>query len=403
MSPLRFHTEEIEVTSDLISLAPSGAGLIWLRGGTGIVGWGEAARLDIDEVDPFSAAGRWVDELFQDAEISGVTGPPGVGPVAFTSFAFDPSTHPSVVIVPATMVARIGDRAWRTSVAGAEAPERVAEIAPEKIRYGGASVDEVAWLEAVDRAVGKIKAGSLDKVVLARDLMVWSKEPLDQRVLCRRLAERFPGCHTFAVDGLIGASPEPLLTRTGSEITSLTLAGSAARGSDEASDDALGEGMLRSPKDLDEHRLAVDSVRTAFSDVCSDMEIDEEPHLLKLANVQHLASGARGTVLPEVSTFEVLARLHPTAAVGGTPTREAIEMIRELEAMDRGCYAGPVGWIDPRGDCEFAIALRCAELSGSRARLFAGNGIVAGSIPEAELEETRVKLRAMRSALGDPS
>lgn len=164
-------------------------------------------------------------------------------------------------------------------------------------------------------------------------------------------------------------------------------------------DEQAGRELLRSHKDRWEHELAVRFVRDTLTRCCSELWVDPEPSLLRLANVQHLATNIYGLLTEPMSAVELAGRLHPGAAICGTPTREALELIRELEGMDRSHYAAPVGWMDAGGDGEWAIALRCAELFGTRARLFAGAGIVDESDPESELEETRLKLRPILSAL----
>jgi menaquinone-specific isochorismate synthase len=190
-----------------------------------------------------------------------------------------------------------------------------------------------------------------------------------------------------------------LVRRRGLDVESLVLAGSAARGRDAAADGRLGFDLLHSAKDLDEHRPALESVRSVLSEVCSQLGSDAEPFLLKLPNVQHLATKLWGRLASPLSALELAGSLHPTAAICGTPTTVARELIHSLEGMERARYSGPVGWISASGDGEWGIALRCAELNGGRGRLFAGSGIVKGSLPEAELEETRLKLRAMQAAL----
>jgi menaquinone-specific isochorismate synthase len=241
----------------------------------------------------------------------------------------------------------------------------------------------------------------LEKVVLARDLFVWAKEELDNRLLAARLAHRFPECFVFVHETLVGATPELLVRRTGDVVESLVLAGTARRDPLAHGDAMVGEALLSSEKDGREHLLAVESVTGVLENVCHDLTVDDAPSLLKLANVQHLATRVTGRLSRPLSALELAGRLHPTAAVCGTPRADAGRMIRRLEGIERGRYAGPVGWVDALGDGEFGIALRCAEVHGTRARLFAGAGIVAESTPEAELEETRLKLRAMQSALGD--
>jgi menaquinone-specific isochorismate synthase len=242
--------------------------------------------------------------------------------------------------------------------------------------------------------------------VLARDLIVAADEPLDPRRLLRRLAARFPDCWTFAVDGLLGATPELLLRRTGRELSARVLAGTVPRGAG-ADDDRLAAALLGSAKDRAEHELAVDSLVSALQPYCTSLTAPVEPELLTLANVRHLATDVTGTQArtgprSRAGLLELIGAVHPTAAVGGTPTAEAVAVIGQLEAMDRGRYAGPVGWLDANGDGEFGLALRCAEISPAdpcTARLFAGCGIVAGSDPAAELAETQAKFAAFQAAL----
>jgi len=179
------------------------------------------------------------------------------------------------------------------------------------------------------------------------------------------------------------------------------LAGTTGRSTDEAEDAALGAALLDSSKERAEHRYAADSVREVLAPITDVLHHDDTPRLLRLDNVQHLATTFRGTLSGDATSLQIAAALHPTAAVGGTPREGAVAMIAELEGMERGRYAAPVGWTDLDGDGEWGIALRCAELDGARARLFAGVGIVVDSLPEAELEETRLKLLAMQTALGE--
>jgi menaquinone-specific isochorismate synthase len=357
---------------------PSTGGYAWIRG-RGIFGWGEDARI-YPGTGPqrFDRAAAKLEEHF-------ATHPEDV---AFASFTFDERSEDSSVVVPERLV--VVDHPVRdtASVDGGD-----------RIRYAGSSITEVQWLEAVDVAVKRIEEGVLDKVVLARDVHVWSKSALDVRVLAARLAHSFPECYTFIHGDLVGATPELLVRRNGMRIESRVLAGTIRRGIDRAEDEALGSELLASAKDAGEHGFAVESVTEVFDSICSEFEVEPHPALLKLANVHHLATWVRGGLKQPLTALEIAGLLHPTAAVCGTPPDAAMDAIRELEGMDRGRYGGPVGWVDGKGDGEFGIALRCAEVGGTRARLFAGNGIVSGSLPEDELEETRLKLRAMQSAL----
>ena len=209
-------------------------------------------------------------------------------------------------------------------------------------------------------------------------------------------------CWTFHIDGLFGATPEMLVRRERGLVTSRVLAGTIRRTGDDTHDLALAGQLARSSKDLEEHEYAVRSVAEALAPYCSSMNVPESPFVLHLPNVMHLATDVAGVAAESGGTvLELAAALHPSAAVGGTPTKLAVEMIRELEGMDRGRYAAPVGWMDASGDGEFGIALRSGELDGTTVRLFAGCGIVANSDPEAELAESQAKFVPVRDALSE--
>jgi menaquinone-specific isochorismate synthase len=341
--------------------------------------------------------------VFDAADVEDEVRSGGTGPLAFGSFTFDPLNERSVLVVPEVVVGHRGGRAWMTTVGSATPPASNGIPANDdhdfKIRYAGSSISEVAWLEAVSEAAAAVGRGDLEKVVLARDVRIWSKTPFDLGVLVARLAARFPECFTFSCEGFVGSTPELLVRRSGDDVGSLVLAGSAPRGSTPEEDAELGAGLLRSEKDLAEHEPAVRSVVEILEPRCSSLQVPDEPELLRLQNVQHLASRVEGELNEPLTALELAALLHPTAAVCGLPRRDALEHIRKAEGLDRARYAGPVGWVDARGDGEWGIGLRCAEIDGARGRLFAGAGIVADSVPEKELEETRLKLRAMMSAL----
>jgi menaquinone-specific isochorismate synthase len=380
----------------------------WLHGGDGLAGWGEAARLTLPAgADRFTAGEKWLRELFDGAEVADEVQVPGSGPVAFGSFTFDPVSDGSVLVIPRALLGRRAGQAWLTTITDGSRPVAGAQSAaarqpvavPAEVRWNDGSLTAPQWEQAVAAAVARIRAGELRKVVLARDLHAVASEPIDVRLLLARLAGRHPDSYVFACAGLVGATPELLVRREGPAISSLVLAGTVARGGTPAADAALSSVLLESAKNAEEHRYAVDSVRDVLTPLCADLEIAAEPSLLRLADVQHLATPVRGTLAMDRSALALAAALHPTAAVCGTPTETAMELIRELEGMDRGRYAGPVGWVDARGNGEWGIALRCGEIGGSRARLFAGCGIVADSQPPSELAEAQAKFRPMRLAL----
>jgi menaquinone-specific isochorismate synthase len=258
-------------------------------------------------------------------------------------------------------------------------------------------------VQAVESAREAIREGRLDKVVLSLQVLEVAASPFDLRRVVRRLAEDYPQCFTFAFESLVGASPELLVRREGRSVRSVPLAGSTRRGATGDEDAELGRRLLASRKDRWEHDLAVVTVVESLHPICRTLKIDPEPSVLRLANVAHLATEVVGELGGDPTALEIAGAVHPTAAVCGTPTRKALALIRALEGANRGRYAGPVGWVDARGDGEWAIALRCAALSGTTARLYAGAGIVSGSDPQAELEEARLKLRPVRSALDLPA
>ena len=403
----------------LVRRLPPGPSLAWLSGDDGLVGWGEAARME-PEVSPtdttptdnsrIARAARWFTSLLEHTEVEDEVNLPGTGLVTFGTFTFAPTSPGSALIVPRVIVGRRGDRTWLTTITDepGEHPEEL--LLPTRVprpigplRWRPGSLTPREWMDVTARTIRRIRAGELDKAVLARDVYAEADEPMDVRVLLDRLRVRFPGCFTFSVDGMVGATPELLLRVQGREFTSLVLAGTRARGQDAESDRLLGQEMMDSAKDVEEHGLAVDSLRVAMEPLTEELTIPARPHLLTLANVQHLATDAHARLSPRVSALDAVAALHPTAAVGGTPTESAMRLIAEVEGMDRGGYSGPVGWLDGAGNAEWGIALRGARVEGHRARLYAGCGIVAGSDPEAELAETEAKFRVMREALTDPA
>jgi menaquinone-specific isochorismate synthase len=401
-SGLTVKTVKVPNPGDLLTRLPAPAASAWIHEGDGLVGWGEAARLTLPAgADRFAAGEQWLAELFDDAGITDDVGLPGTGPVAFGSFTFDPASGGSVLIVPATIVARRGGVSWLTTITGPGVRPHVSSAAypPAEVRWSDGSLTAPQWEQAVTAAVARIKAGQLRKVVLARDLHASASQEIDIRVLLARLAGRAPGCYTFACSGLVGATPELLIRREGRDVSSLVLAGTMGRGGSQADDAALSAALLGSAKDAEEHQYSVDSVRDLLAPHCAQLAVDPAPFLLRMADYQHLATKVSGVLDAETSALALAASLHPTAAICGTPTQTALELIRELEGMDRGRYSGPVGWVDYRGNGEWGIALRCGEVSGGRARLFAGCGIVAGSQAGAELAETETKFRPMRRAL----
>ncbi|HJU57735.1 MAG TPA: isochorismate synthase [Actinomycetota bacterium] len=339
-------------------------------------------------------------------------------PVAVASIPFDDAV-PAESIVPARTAVRVdpgetwlvevgSDAAARPSV-GRErwAGRTLPHEAFEEIRLRpDPEPDEYA--EAVARATTRIRSGELRKLVLARTMLVDAGRTLDPKQLLWRLRATDPDCYAFAAPQphaangavLVGATPELLLRRRGQVVEATPLAGSSQRFGDPSRDRASADRLFASSKDREEHAVVVEDVARILRAFCDDLVHPHEPELLGTANVWHLATPFHGRLHdPAVTALELVGALHPTAAVCGMPREVARETLEELEPIERGGYAGPVGWMDAAGDGEWAIALRCAEITRSTARLFAGAGIVADSVPEAEVDETERKFRALLDAL----
>jgi len=319
------------------------------------------------------------------------------------------SDDESVLVVPEVVVGRRGDAAWVTTIStDATLPAANEPIEPQpepadpgEVTFSDGDLSADHWAAAVEEAVGRINSGDLDKVVLARSVQAAAYGRIDPRWVFTRLAEDYDTTWVFAVDGLVGATPEMLVRLERGLVTSRVLAGTIRRTGDDSHDLALAGSLARSSKDLEEHDYAVRSVADALADHTSSINVPDSPFVLHLNNVMHLATDVAGVVDDDSTSLGLAASLHPSAAVCGTPTRDADRVIAELEHMDRGRYAGPVGWMDASGDGEWGIALRCGSYDTPNAlRLYAGCGIVAGSRAEEEVAESVAKLLPMRTALG---
>jgi len=408
---------------DLLPAAETGSDLVsWVRRGDGLVGWGTAALVRTSGPTRFADAAKWWSEVVARASVTDEVAEPGSGLVSFGSFAFADAPGDSVLVVPSVVVGRRGPTTWVTTV---ESVDRTADFAPVTadsaamavagadstvLRANSATFSEFdgeRWMSVVADAVERINRGDLEKVVLARDLIATLAEPIDVRAPLTRLADTYPMCWTFHVDGLFGATPELLVRRERGLVTSRVLAGTLHRsvggrtGDDEAHDLILAATLARSSKDLEEHEYAVRSVADALDPHCSSMNVPESPFVLHLPNVMHLATDVTGVARDDRTSLQLAEALHPSAAVGGTPTNDAVALIAQIEGMERGRYAGPVGWMDGTGDGEWGIALRSAEiLDPTTVRLFAGCGVVGSSVPADELAESNAKLIPVREALG---
>ncbi|HEX4107667.1 MAG TPA: isochorismate synthase [Solirubrobacteraceae bacterium] len=394
---------------------------------------GEASRIEARGADRFAAAARQWRELIGRGLFDPPQGAGPEGPLALGGFAFAPhggrDPHWSgfdsgSLVVPEVALSRCGSRVSMTLTAlvspddtaeeraralservGAlrERPLPLLDPAPVARSRVVSAMPPEHYEEAVARAVERIGAGTLEKIVLAREVQVHGSVAHDPAGVIAVLREEFPTCFVYLVGrgerAFLGASPELLVRREGLRAATLALAGSTRRSSDPAVDAHLGEQLLRSDKNRGEQAIVARRIEQALRPVSVWVTAAPEPTLVRVANIQHLATPVRAQLHEPIDVLDLLARLHPTPAVGGEPGPTAARMIPALEGLDRGWYAGPVGWTDASGDGEFCVALRCALLAGPLARCYAGAGIVHDSEPASELAETEIKLQAMLPVL----
>ncbi|WP_240773801.1 isochorismate synthase [Plantibacter sp. M259] len=406
-SSLVAQTVAIDDPRQLLPFADQTSPLLWVRKGHGLVGLGEALRLEFSGPDRFTrAAAAWRD-VCAAAVVTDEVRRPGTGLVAFGTFAFDDeSSATSVLIVPRTIIGRYPDASFITRVSLGDDAEDVDPVTtaygPEyRIQLTPGVQSREGYLDSAERAIARIQAGGLSKVVLARDLAGHLPAEADRRRVLHDLALGYPDCWTYAVDGFIGSSPETLVRVDRGAVSARVLAGTISRGPDAESDHDQAVALTTSAKDQGEHQFAVQSVLTALQAHSPHLRRSEVPFTLKLPNLWHLATDIDGRLSDGSSSLDLMDGLHPTAAVAGTPTRDAVALIRELEPFDRGRYAGPVGWVDASGDGEWAVALRCAQIApDGDITAYAGCGIVADSDAATELVETKMKFRPIVEAFG---
>lgn len=377
----------------LTSLLPASGGAAWLGERRSMVGFGRALTLESASVDAVGEVRR----AWSRAAAPGR----GPAPVLFASFAFR-SPARSVAFVPTLTVIDEAGARWAITAGIGGAPEPLAAVeealvrgerpvaVPDGLSCGHGSMSRHRWRDSVRAMAQRLRGGCADKAVMARDMTVRCSRGFDERFLVERLGVLYPSTWRFCVDSLVGASPEMLVSCGGGSVASRVLAGTCAPGD--------GEFLASSGKDLREHALASESVSSIVRGLCGAVST-RGPFLLELPNVVHLATDVRAR-LGDAHLLDLVAALHPTAAVCGTPRQAAIRLIEELEDTERGRYSGPVGWVDSAGDGEFAIALRCGLVEGTRLRVFAGAGIMPDSDPDAELAETEAKMRPLLDALG---
>ncbi len=338
--------------------------------------------------------------------------------LAVGGFAYRPDRDPGgawsgfpalLLRVPALAVMRRRGRTFVT--ASTPDAEALLDIGSTAVRAPGARTlsitplrNPLAWTAAVESAAARLRGGEAEKVVLAREVLARGDGVVSAGMVVRGLRAAYPSCFTYLIAGadgtaFAGASPELLIRRSGNHAFSQPMAGSVARGATDAEDDRLGRQLSLSAKDRSEHRLVSKFVMDALRPLSSAVSA-REPEVARFTNIQHLATSVEAKLsAPAADALTLAAALHPTPAVGGWPRVAAYLLIDELESMERGWYAGGVGWIDGRGDGEFAVALRCGLLWEDGARLYAGVGVMPDSDPARELEETELKFKALLTAL----
>ena len=402
-------------------------------GGAALAALGCARALEAAGAHRFEEVAAAWRRLAANAVVDGAGGIAGAGLVAVGGFAFDDdggsAAHwhgfaPASLLVPDLAIAR-RDGAVRLTIALLARPDdtvedlvarartRVAELrmaslplldpSPVAPAHVESAMPPEHYVGAVERAVERIRAGELEKVVLAREVLVRAATRHDAGAIHGVLREAFPACYGFCIGrgerAFVGATPELLVRRRGMRATTLALAGTTRRSADPAVDEHLGEQLMRSAKERAEQAIVTRRIERALRPLAVWVTVASEPVVVRVANVQHLATPIRAQLRDSVDALALVATLHPTPAVGGEPTAAAVEMIPALEGFDRGWYAGPVGWVDVDGDGEFCVALRCALLDGAGARCYAGVGVVAESTPTSELAETDAKLEALLPVL----
>lgn len=407
-------TLPVEYSDSIVEILSQDSPLLWWKRGEGFIGIEECARYTFSGPSRFTdASALWAD-IVSTAVVADSVNLRGTGLISISTFAFsDHSPTHSTMIIPHYIVGRTDGVTWFTRIRQAGDPGEIltavlaqqtitdlmARKATEATPLSFTSDDHDLFTGKVEKALSRIAAGDVEKIVLSRTQRATVSPRFDLRPALRHLAESYPDCWTFSVDGFFGSSPETLINVTGGHFTAKVLAGTAPRGTDSASDTQMASDLASSSKDLDEHGFASRSVYKALDPLVSQLSMSDAPYTLKLPNVWHLASDIAGELSPDVSSLNIVKALHPTAAVAGTPTSHAVTLISEIEGFDRGRYAGPVGWMGANGDGQWAIGLRCAQLFGDHVEAYAGGGIVSDSIPEKEYVETEMKFKPVLEAL----
>ena len=388
-----------------------GDGYLFVRDGVGVAG--RDAIQTVSEQHALSFLNSISASRLTDSSIS------NCGPILFSLVPFSP-LQPAEFILPRIVFRKTDDEATTVTLIGeteddltddklavaVEAAITTPPPRPHSNSYRVAPKTAVGhYLDAVVQARDAVRAGSLKKAVIARDIEVHADDPIDVHAILLRLRASFGSSYRYCVNNIIGASPELLVSVQGSTVRSHPLAGTAPRTGDQETDKRLADELVASTKNQIEHRIVIDMVHDTLLPFCSYLDWESEPSVVTVANVQHLGTAIEGALTdPPSHVFSLVRALCPTPALGGHPTSEALAFIEKVEGLNRGYYGGAVGYMDSRGDGVFAVTIRCAEMSADKraARLFAGGGIVADSDPYAELAETQAKFQAMLSAIVRP-
>jgi menaquinone-specific isochorismate synthase len=399
---VQVNTSRLGAHLPLLDLLPDPNPLAWVRNGEGLVGWGVYATTKVKGPNRFEDARKWWHQQLDTFNINNEVHGPGPGPVLFTSFSFDENEE-SELVIPQVIVGKRNQSTWITWIGNQTQPkllERVSVNLLPKINWRESDIE--AWKEKVRTAVTEIQEDLLDKVVLAREIIADAETQVDPRTVIRNLAKEYPGTWVYANNGLVGATPELLIRLSNSMVVSRVLAGTISKTGDDQKDLALAASLARSSKDLEEHEYAVRSVADALSPFCSSTNVPDAPFVLHLSNVMHLATDVTGAIKEGHKVFDIfaiLSKLHPSAAVCGTPTAIASQLIKRIEGINRRRYAGPIGWVDAKGEGEQGIALRCGFIQGNQVHAYAGCGIVAGSDAAREVAESQAKFLPIINAL----
>lgn len=406
------HVRTVRVTDpvDLAAHVPAEASAVWLRHGQGMVARGQAWSVSTAGADRFAQASAAFRELAARALVRDEVGRRTSGLVALGTFSYaDSSQRPSTMLVPhAVLGVEAGEAFLTVTAVGAEPelPEHWQDLFPATAQPDSLQITVEAdhtpleYQQLVADAVAAVAAGDAEKVVLSERSTVTAETAIQPSVLAARLSRLYPSCWVYRIGDVVGASPEMLAQTEDARVDSRVLAGTRPVADGGELEDADRAAFHRDPKERSEHAFAVDSVVQRLAAVAERIEASAEPYVLRLPGLEHLASDVSAVLRPGVTSLDVAARLHPSAAVSGTPREQANAIIARLEPHDRGGYASPVGWMNATGDGQWAIALRMAHLVDEHTvRLQAGGGLVAASDPVSEHAEVLAKTRPMLRAL----